>query len=61
MHVFDPSIPDVSSTSPPIRQTGRDWEAALFALMERILAENDVPDDYAYRLALIRLNEEEAK
>jgi len=56
MHAVSPNLTTHVKRGTPAQQSADD--SAVMALMERIQAENDVPDEYAYRLALIRLNEE---
>jgi len=51
-HIIHPHV----KRGTPAQQSADD--NAVFALMERIQAENDVPDEYAFQLALKRLNEE---
>lgn len=49
-------VSDVSiHTSPPILLDEQEWEAALFALTDKIAEEEDIPIELAYRYAAQRL------
>lgn len=50
------SIPLVSMAGSPLREPSwEQWEARLFALTDQIEALEDVPIEYAYHLAQMRL------